>query len=192
MMTKNTDIVLPVPAWIDELVLNHGSRFSNPTEKMQLAIQLAARNVELGGGPFGAVVFEGDEVIAAGVNLVMSTNITLAHAEIIALLRAQGSRRAPKPREQRVLYTSAEPCCQCFGAIVWAGLHGLASAATTPDVEAIGFNEGPKPERWDQRLRDLGMGVTLELGRKSAQEVLAAYAKRGGSIYGPGANALPT
>jgi len=186
------DIVLPVPDWIDELVLERGSRFSNPTEKMQLAIQLAARNVELGGGPFGAVVFEGDEVLAAGVNLVMSTNVTLAHAEIVALLRAQCSPRAAKPDQRRVLYTSAEPCCQCFGAIVWAGLSGIASAATTPDVEAIGFNEGPKPERWDGLLQGLGLEVTLELERKSAQEVLTAYAKRGGSIYGPGANALPT
>jgi tRNA(Arg) A34 adenosine deaminase TadA len=185
------DIVIAVPDWIDLLVLERGSSFPSPTEKMRLAIALAARNVELGGGPFGAVVFEGDQVLAAGVNLVMTSNVTLAHAEIVALLRAQVASRGQKHGVERVLYTSAEPCCQCFGALVWSGLHGVVCAATTPDVEAIGFNEGPKPERWHELLEGLGFEVTLELERERSRQVLAAYSARGGSIYGPGRGALP-
>src|SRR6478609_3212246 len=60
-------------------------------ERMQLAIELSRRNVEHGGGPFGAVIFERESgvVIAPGMNLVMPQRSSLLHAEIVALLFAQ-------------------------------------------------------------------------------------------------------
>src|SRR5258706_2291965 len=60
-------------------------------ERMELAIELARRNVEHGGGPFGAVVFDGatGEVVAPGVNLVVPQSCSLLHAEIVALMFAQ-------------------------------------------------------------------------------------------------------
>ena len=56
---------------------------------MREAIRLSVHNVESGnGGPFGAVVVKGGEIIARGENNVTSTNDPTAHAEVTAIRRA--------------------------------------------------------------------------------------------------------
>ena len=39
-------------------------------EYMRKAIELSAENIRNGGGPFGAVIVRGDEIVATGVNRV--------------------------------------------------------------------------------------------------------------------------
>ena len=51
---------------------------------MQQAIDLSIENVKNGGGPFGAVIVRGDEVIATGVNNVVPHCDPTAHAEVSA------------------------------------------------------------------------------------------------------------
>lgn len=185
------DIRIDVPPWIDELAAAHRER-DTVEGRMALAIALSRENVERGGGPFGAVVFAGDELVAAGVNLVLTSGLSIAHAEIVTLLRAQRRLAAGAPPEPPyTLYTSAEPCCQCFGALVWSGVHELVCGAATKDVEAIGFDEGPKPQPWDTTLIDKGFSVTQGVGRDAAVEVLQEYARRGGAIYGLGGPTFP-
>jgi tRNA(Arg) A34 adenosine deaminase TadA len=120
------------------------------------------------------------------VNCVLSSGLSIAHAEIVAIMRAQKvlSASAAPPAGQYSLLSSAEPCCQCFGALIWSGVSELLYAANRLDVEAIGFDEGPKPERWIQILRDKGIRVVEELCRDEAQHALAEYVRRGGTIYG--------
>lgn len=177
---------IDVPSWIDELVNARRGALSTPESRMNLAIALSQASVEHGGSPFGAVVCAGDQVIAGGANLVLSSGFTLAHAEVVAILRAQqtlaSGAQFPKPY---TLYTSAEPCCQCFGAFVWAGFDALVCGATTSDVERIGFDEGPKPQAWDQVLESKGFSVIQELQRADAVKVLELYQERGGPLYGP-------
>ncbi len=53
---------------------------------MRMAIELATENVRAGrGGPFGAVIVRGGEVIGRGVNQVTATNDPTAHAEVVAI-----------------------------------------------------------------------------------------------------------
>ena len=47
---------------------------------MREAIRLASANVENGGGPFGAVIARGGEIIATGVNRVTANCDPTAHA----------------------------------------------------------------------------------------------------------------
>ena len=48
-----------------------------------------------------------------------------------------------------VLATSAQPCCQCYGATVWAGIDELLIGARSQDVEELTeFDEGPLPADW--------------------------------------------
>jgi tRNA(Arg) A34 adenosine deaminase TadA len=184
---------IDVPAWVDELVEARRGELARPEQRMALAIALSRANVERGGGPFGAVVFAGAEPIAAGVNLVLSSGFSIAHAEIVAIMRAQrqlSSRDVPRPY---TLYTSAEPCCQCFGALIWSGLQGLVCAANTSDVESVGFDEGPKPQPWQEVLARNGFAVAEGLLRPEARAVLDEYKRRGGPIYGlRGPSALPS
>ena len=186
-------VTITVPSWVDELA-PAGTLVENEDEQMGLAIRLAARNVAEGGGPFGCVIFEGTRLVAAGVNRVLESGLSIAHGEIVALMRAQAlahelERAAATPPVTGALrpltmVTSTEPCCQCFGAIVWSGMDRLVCGATTADAEAIGFDEGPKPEFWPDVLEQRGMTVELSVRRNEARAVLEEYRRRGGPIYG--------
>jgi len=120
-----------------------------------------------------------------GVNLVLQSGFSIAHAEIIALMRAQavlGNALLGAP--PLTLFASTEPCCQCFGALVWAGVRRLVCGASTADAEAVGFDEGPKPDAWVTVLERRGIAVQQGLLRAEAQRVLRSYVERGGLIYG--------
>jgi tRNA(Arg) A34 adenosine deaminase TadA len=179
-------LVLAVPVWIDEVVRGFRGALETDDERMALTVALSRHNVERGGGPFGATVFLGSELVAAGVNLVLGTGLSIAHAEIIAMMRAQrallDSPRAAGGRYS--LVASTEPCCQCFGALVWSGIEHLTCGANTADAEAIGFDEGPKPAAWVEALEARGISVTQGVRRDEARAVLGDYVRRGGTIYG--------
>lgn len=174
---------ISIPSWLDEIVAANSFAWSSDEARMRLAIRLSQENVERGGGPFGAAVFAGDELIAAGVNRVLDCGLSIAHAEIVALMRAQ-TERPGQPRAAWTLYSSTEPCCQCFGALIWSGVTRLVCGAATSDAEAVGFDEGPKPDAWPTTLEKRGIGVKLEVCRDEARAVLQEYQRRGGTIYG--------
>jgi tRNA(Arg) A34 adenosine deaminase TadA len=114
--------------------------------------------------------------------------MSIAHAEIVALMRAQLSLQAGLlVAGPLTLYTSTEPCCQCYGAVVWSGITRLVCGARTADAEAIGFDEGPKPARWQEELERRGIRVTEGLCVDEAREVLQRYIDRGGRIFGSAA-----
>lgn len=183
-------LILTVPSWVDEVVESFGVPLVGDETRMALTVRLSQENVARGGGPFGGTVFAGDQLLAAGVNLVLASGFSIAHAEIVALIRAQaalgeGSLNPPP----LTLYASTEPCCQCFGALVWAGVRRLVCGANTADAEAVGFDEGPKPEAWVRVLGERGIAVTEGVLRSEAQAVLSNYVARGGKIYGKFAGA---
>ena len=191
-MTRPQPLVITVPTFIDEIVAEAGSP-KDDVAWMQLAIRLSIANVEQGGAPFGAVVAAGDQLVAAGVNCVLSSGMTIAHAEIVTLMRAQQALNAGlKVAAPLTLYTSTEPCCQCYGAVVWAGISRLVCGAGTPDAESLGFDEGPKPERWRSELERRGISVVEGMCVEQAREALQRYAERGGPIFGSGAPPLPS
>ena len=176
---------IELPVWVDEFVPGFARPLVDDEACMALTVALSAENVARGGGPFGASVFHEGKLLAASVNLVLSSGFSIAHAEIMALMRAQavlGSVALSQP--PITLFASTEPCCQCFGALVWAGVRRLVCAATTADAEAVGFDEGPKPAAWVSVLEQRGIAVTQQLLRADAQSVLNSYLARGGKIYG--------
>ncbi len=181
----DTLLVIRVPGWVDDVVGTFPGRFETDDARMALVIALSRHNVERGGGPFGAAVFAGPHLVAAAVNRVLDSGLSIAHAEIVALMRAQQSfgAFAAASAGAHSLVASAEPCCQCFGAIFWSGVDHLCCGATTADAEAAGFDEGPKPEDWVRVFEDRGVSVTRFVRRDEAREVIAEYARRGGRIY---------
>ena len=108
---------------------------------MARAIQLSIENVQSGrGGPFGAVIVRGGEIVAEGVNQVTSLNDPTAHAEIIAIRQACAKLGVFELKDCE-LYTSCEPCPMCLGAIYWARLPRLYFANTAEDAANIGFDD---------------------------------------------------
>jgi tRNA(Arg) A34 adenosine deaminase TadA len=155
---------------------------------MQLAIAISEQNVlQKTGGPFGAVVVseETGELVSVGMNLVTSSGLSMAHAEIVALTLAQTSlgewnlSRAGRLQ----LVTSCEPCAMCFGAVPWSGVKSMICGARKKDAEDAGFDEGDKPDHWVRSLQLRGIVVQCSVMRAEAAAVLESYSKGGGTIY---------
>jgi tRNA(Arg) A34 adenosine deaminase TadA len=105
---------------------------------LRRAIELSRERMEAGhGGPFGALVTRGSEVIAEGWNQVLANNDPTAHAEIMAI-RAACERLGGFHLDGCVLYTSCEPCPMCLGATIWARVGHVYYAAGRADA-AAGF-----------------------------------------------------
>ena len=105
---------------------------------MREAIRLASANVENGGGPFGAVIARGGEIIATGVNRVTANCDPTAHAEVSAI-RAAAQKLGTFNLSGCEIYSSCEPCPMCLGAIYWARLDRLFYGNTKADAARIGF-----------------------------------------------------
>lgn len=184
-----TTLSFKLPRWLEtyerELI---ALRFATDQERMAAAITLASENVRHGsGGPFGAAVFDCDDgrCVAAGVNVVVSGRCSHLHAEVVALARAEQALGVHdlSTMGRFALFTSVEPCVMCLGATLWSGVVRLVCGATSADAEAIGFDEGPKPDTWPEELRRRGISVRRRLLRPQARAVLDTYATTGGAIY---------
>jgi guanine deaminase len=104
------------------------------------AIALARRSVAEGGGPFGAILARGGEVLGRGTNRVTLENDPTAHAEICAIRAAcktLGSFRLDGCR----MYASCEPCPMCMAALRWARVERLVFGASSADAAAAGFDD---------------------------------------------------
>ncbi len=108
---------------------------------MRRAIELSRTNVAKGtGGPFGAVIVKGGEVIGEGANQVTARNDPTAHAEVEAI-RAACAHIGNFDLSGAVIYTSCEPCPMCLAAIYWARLERIYFANTKVDAAAINFDD---------------------------------------------------
>jgi len=142
------------------------------------------------GGPFAAAVIHRDtqELLGVGVNRVVANRASIAHAEIMALTMAQeklGHFTLSCVNDRPfVLYTSAQMCAMCCGAVVWSGVSEVIFAATAKDTEALtGFDEGPIHPQWREELERRGIKVTGPIQRKQARLVLQKYHDTGNTIY---------
>ncbi|RLL51610.1 nucleoside deaminase [Mariprofundus sp. EBB-1] len=194
MMSNAIDI--RIPDWLIELVSKSDHHYATSKARMMFAISLAQHNIDHGtGGPFGAAIFDikTHQLIAVGVNLVVSSHCSIAHAEMIAISMAQqqlGSfdlaNLSQQPGRGFELVTSCEPCAMCFGAIPWSGIKHLVCGARDEDARGIGFDEGPKMDAWRHALEQRGITVETDICRQSAIDVLQYYATHGGAIYNAG------
>lgn len=179
---------LTLPPWLHGEI-DTQKLYPDDEAQVALAIQLARRNVEHGsGGPFGAALFDGDgRLLSIGVNRVVPHTCSAAHAEMMAFMTAQARLQACRLNEAVpgvTLATSAQPCCMCYGASVWAGIDLLLIGARAEDVEELTeFDEGPLPADWVGELERRGIAVRRDILRPAAREVLRLYAETGGRRY---------
>lgn len=185
-------IHIELPPWVAKLLADWPPAYGSDEAAMELAIALARENVQQGGGgPFGALILESvsGRVLAVGVNRVLASHCSLAHAELLAIGIAQQTLGGPDLGQLVpggcTLVSSAEPCAMCQGAIPWAGIGRLVCGARDEDVRAIGFDEGDKPEDWARALQRRGIAVIRDCLRPEAAAVLCDYGAAGGIIYGP-------
>jgi tRNA(Arg) A34 adenosine deaminase TadA len=184
-----TTWTLSLPPWVGDL--DPPPFLTHLTDRMELVLDLARRNVDRGtGGPFAAAVFERESggLVSFGVNRVVPENSSLAHAEVLALGLAHAALgtydlgAAGRPRLQ--LVCSSQMCAMCLGAVVWSGVGEVAYSTTTGDVAAtVGFDEGPTPSDYAAQLAHRGISVIPGVMREEGLVVLRAYVASGGVVY---------
>ena len=184
---------LELPGWLDEFVSAWTEPIDTIEQRMHLAVALASENVKHHtGGPFGAIVVEEDtgRLLGVGVNLVTTLELSLAHAEMVAVSLAQSAAGNWNLGAQSSvqLVTSCEPCAMCFGAVPWSGVKSIIWGAGRHDAEAAGFDEGDKPADWAESLERRGIRTQGGVLHREAAAVLARYAGRDGAIYHPEKN----
>jgi tRNA(Arg) A34 adenosine deaminase TadA len=92
---------------------------------MREVFAVARRARAHGNRPFGAMLVAGNgAVLAVAENSQISDEQVLAHAEMNLLQRAVRDF-TPDVLASSTLYTSAEPCAMCAGAIFWSGVSRL-------------------------------------------------------------------
>ncbi len=103
---------------------------------MDLALALASEAAADGEAPVGAVVVDGDTVLAAERNRMRSQNDPTAHAEMLAI-RAALATRGTGRLDGCDLYVTLEPCAMCAGAIAHARLRRLYYGANDAKAGAV-------------------------------------------------------
>ncbi|MPS27045.1 nucleoside deaminase [Pigmentiphaga sp.] len=113
-----------------------------PEHFLRMAVDLARKNAECGGRPFGAVIVRSGSVIGTGVNQILSCADPTAHAELSAIraaCRALGSPRL----NGCVVYASGQPCPMCLAAIHMTGIREVVYAYSNDDAEPYGLSSAP-------------------------------------------------
>lgn len=92
------------------------------------------------GGPFGAVIAKGDDIIAVSSNTVLFSHDPTAHAEINAIRKAS-EVLATHDLKGCTLYATGYPCPMCLAAIIWANIDVVYYGCNLDDTDEIGFRD---------------------------------------------------
>jgi tRNA(Arg) A34 adenosine deaminase TadA len=92
-------------------------------------IELSRRVRDAGKHPFAAIVVDehGHIVVEAGNDSLPPDGDPTRHAELVAAGRA-ARLLTPEQLARSTLYSSAEPCAMCAGAIYWCGIGRVVYA----------------------------------------------------------------
>ena len=139
---------------------------------MREALKEAYDGIRAGdGGPFGCVIAQGDRIVGRGHNRVILKRDPTCHGEMEAI-RDACDTLGTYDLAGCVLYTTAEPCPMCLGAILWANIRQVYFGCNREDSDGIGFRD----EVFYQYLKGEEDILSLaEFGKKECLELFEAY-----------------
>jgi len=142
---------------------------------MALAIEESLKGLRAGERPFGAVVVQGDEIVARAYAVVDSSGDPTAHAETLAV-RAATAYLKRLSLKGCTLYTSCDPCPMCAGTMFNAHIDRLVIGASS---DALMRLTGRQPRSYSVEELSKQMNLKLEVTRgvlhDEAEKVLAEY-----------------
>ena len=138
---------------------------------MLLAIKEAEKGITAGdGGPFGSVIVKDGKVIGTGHNMVLVSNDPTCHGEIMAIKDAC-KNLGTHDLSGCDIYTTAEPCPMCLGAVLWANIRKVYYGCNIKDTDSIGFRDEKFYSLWNDKASDL----LSELDRAECLELFKKY-----------------
>ena len=131
---------------------------------MKKALSEAEKAIKAGEVPVGAVLVEGEKIIACGYNKPLSLDDPTAHAEIVAIREAckgKGNYRLTGCD----LYVTLEPCAMCLGAAIHARLRRVVFGSLDPKGGAVESTMSFPWEKMNHRLEIKGGVLAAECGK---------------------------
>ena len=191
MIPHSLDIRLTLPEWAAAYLGNLPERLPTAEERMALILELARLNFEKNtGGPFAAGVFEQEsgKLVSIGVNCVVASNCSSAHAEVMALGLAQKRLETYDLGGPGILghelVVNWRPCAMCYGAVLWSGIRYLTIAGSGPELEELtGFDEGPVHPEWEGELAQRGIITRENVLRPEAVELFRQFKNSARVVY---------
>ena len=112
---------------------------------LRRSFDVARRSMAHGNHPFGAILVNDDgKVLIEQENGYMPAHDGTAHAE--RLLATEACRTLPRDMlAASTLYSSAEPCAMCAGAMYWAGIRRLVYGLSEHRLRGITGNHPENP-----------------------------------------------
>lgn len=146
-------------------------------EKAREEAYKGIRNQE--GGPFGTVIVKDGKIVGKGHNRVLLKKDPTCHGEMEAI-RDACKTLGTHNLSGCTLYTTAEPCPMCLGAILWANITHLYYGCTIKDTDIIGFRD----DRFYQFLNgDKQLLKEEELDRNECLKLFQDYMNSEHEIY---------
>jgi tRNA(Arg) A34 adenosine deaminase TadA len=132
---------------------------------LRRAFAVAKRAQAHGNHPFGAILVDRDGTVLLEVeNGFLPDRDRTAHAE--RLLATQASKtRDPQFLARCTLYTSAEPCAMCAGAIYWTGIGRVVFGLTERRLKTI------TGDHQDNPTMDLPCRIVFAAGQRPVEVV---------------------
>jgi tRNA(adenine34) deaminase len=131
---------------------------------LQEALKDAKKAMEAGEVPVGAVLVEGEKIIARGYNKPLSSDDPTAHAEIVAIREACRIKRNYRLPDCE-LYVTLEPCAMCLGAVVHSRLRRVVFGALDPKGGAVESVMSFPVEKMNHRFEIKGGVLAAECGK---------------------------
>lgn len=141
---------------------------------LQQAVELARVNGAEGQLPFGAVIANGEDVVATGVNTALADNDPTAHGEVVAV-RAACRALGTITLAGTTLYTSCEPCPICHTVAIAAEVDRIVYAAPKEWVPDLGTPFAPVLIDIQAAARQLDPGRISQIELPEAREPFAAF-----------------
>ena len=141
-----------------------------PKSPMDMALALAEEAAAAGEAPVGAVIVEGETILAAERNRMRELNDPTAHAEMLAIRTALAARGTGR-LDGCDLYVTLEPCAMCAGAMAHARIRRLYYGAE--DTKAGAVDNGVR--LFAQPTSHHAPEVISGLGEKRAADLLRRF-----------------
>jgi len=106
-------------------------------EWMKLALKQAYYSIKDNEVPVGAIIILDNKIISSGYNQCVTKNDPTAHAEILAIKRAESLLKNYRLNNCEI-YTTLEPCSMCYGAIIHARIRKITFGAYDPKTGVCG------------------------------------------------------
>lgn len=130
---------------------------------MKIAIEEAQTGIRAGhGGPFGCVIVKDGEIIGRGHNEVIKNGDPTCHGEMMAIRNAC-KNIGTHDLSGCELYTTAEPCPMCLGAILWSNIRKVYYGCNISDTDKIGFRDKIFYESEEKFSEELDRAECLEV-----------------------------